>query len=344
MKRIKRNTLILLPALLLVLVAYFSLGGCKRSSKGTREDSMNILQNQPVFELSVKSFGVMYGALVNDVYIHTQFDPEAADDLTLPINHFFTSGKNQVALKVIPEQRGGLFNPAATLELFLTVRESGKKETYTLHTSKFSGASPPEIRVLGNSVTYRNAKVPFDVSESGEIEISGLQVSPMKDYDGGLDIVQYIDVPSSLPRWKFFDSDRLPHPTNLSDDEYDKALTNLFGEYEKIQNALVAKDIDSIIMLFDERSQELDQAFYEPPGTTQSQLRETLLETVNDSELEISFVRREWLGFGLSETSTLRALSREGGGAAIAYNYKDGGSRSFPIVFRRENGKWIITR
>ena len=329
---------------IIIAISLVIMVGCKQSSKDSQEGPMNILQSKPVFELNIKSFGVSYGATVNGVYIHSQFDPDVKDDLSLPVNHFFSSGKNKVVLKVIPEDEGGEFNPNATIELALTVKEFGHKETYTLLTSVFSGRTPPEAKKSDEKENRLNALPPFKSSENGEIKVSATTIKPMEDYFGGLDIIQNIDIPSNLPRWRFFESDELPLPTSLTDDAYYETLSDLFKEYERIHTALKGKDIDSIIVVFKERSEELDLAFYEPLGTTQKQLKETLIETVNDTEMELSPIKSEHLGFGITESSTLRELTRSGEGAAISYDYIDGGSRGFPVIFRRENGKWIITR
>ena len=329
---------------LVATIVALTLIGCEKSPKDTKEGTMNILHNQPVFEFNIKSFGVSYGALINGVYTHSQFDPEATEDLTLPINHFFKSGKNKILLKVVPDDEGQPFNSSANIELTLTAREFGTNEKHTLLRLDFNGANPPDIRKPNEEVTHLNTLAPFKPSESGEVVISSLEVAPIEDYAGGLDIIQHIDIPSSLPRWKFFDSDQLPHPTSFNDNDYDNALLNLSKEYEKIQIALEAKNIDNIISLFKERSDELDLAFYEKPGTTQMQLRDTLLETVSDTEMKASPIKPEHLGFGLSENEALRELTRNGETAAIGYDYKDGGSRGFPIIFRHENGQCIITR
>lgn len=339
LKKITHNITLIVVAILTTSM----LHGCSNTSEDQREIKMDILQNQPLFELKIKSFGVSYGALINGNYVQIQFDPESKEDLKLPINHYFTSGKNQIGIKVMPNEEGEDFNPSSYVELTLTTRSFGSDITYPLLTMSFHGSKPPMAQPPERGISLE-AQAPFNPSNKGSIEIEDILVSPMQDFNGGLAITQNISIPSSLPRWKFLDSEDIPLPTSLSDSEWEAARLELFKEYMNIHNALITKDIARIAKLFEERSNEMDQAFYEPSGTTQKQLIATLTETVTDNELTLASIEPDILGFAYTESSKLRELTRGDNGAAITYEYKDGGSRGFPIIFRRENGKWIITR
>lgn len=342
MKPIIKSFSLLAYSIAMVVAAI--LIGCTTKKKEEENNPMNILQNKPLFEINIKSFGAGYGVLINGIYIQTQFDPETTEDLTIPINHFFTSGRNSIGMKVVPDEPGIEFNSSAYIEFTLTVKAYREDKAHSLLTMKFDGSTPPKIQEKQPESIYLTTEPPFSPATSGAIEISGTDISAMEDFAGGLEITREIIIPSSLPRWKFFDSDKLPLPTSLSKLEWDEMRDNLFEEYKTIHNALKSKNVDAILPLFEERSSEIDLAFYEPPGTTQKQLQETLIDTLSDDELEIAPINPDAVGFAYTENINLRELARADQGAALAYQYQDGGSRGFPIIFRRENGKWIITR
>ena len=113
----------------------------------------------------------------------------------------------------------------------------------------------------------------------------------------------------------------------------------------KVYNALKSKNIDSVIPLFGERNKELDAAFYYEPGTMEGKLRKSLIDAATDSDAELVEIAPEYLFFYIYDNGKLTSLMREGGKPAIVQNFiKAVGSRSYDLIFRYQNGNWILTR
>src|SRR5690625_8005536 len=82
----------------------------------------------------------------------------------------------------------------------------------------------------------------FEADDSGDITVSDVVMTPMKNYGGALRFKREMIVPSSLPLWAFFESDDLPDYDAMSDEDYDTAMEDLFVMYEKVQSALARSE------------------------------------------------------------------------------------------------------
>ncbi|MCP4475291.1 MAG: hypothetical protein GY821_12155, partial [Gammaproteobacteria bacterium] len=130
-----------------------------------------------------------------------------------------------------------------------------------------------------------------------------------------------------------------------SEADYEVVLDELFAIYMKIQNALASGDIEPILPMFDERNRETDAAFYKTPGATAARLREAMLKNISSDDVDLAELLPDYLSITLEEGNMrLVSLMREGFTNAVGYDYKGGGSTSYPITLRREDGQWIITR
>src|SRR5690625_7132614 len=74
----------------------------------------------------------------------------------------------------------------------------------------------------------------------------------------------------------------------MSDEDYDTAMEDLFVMYEKVQSALARGDIERILPMFNERNEETDKAYYLEPGTTAAGIKEDLMDSIANRELELA--------------------------------------------------------
>ena len=154
-----------------------------------------------------------------------------------------------------------------------------------------------------------------------------------------------MNIPSSLPLWAFFSSDDLPDYESMEDDEYYQHMDVLLVEYMKVQDAIKNNDIASILPMFEERNKELDAAFYHPPGTLAEKIKVALNDAANDETAALSELKADYLDFDISQNRKLNRLSRDGNTTAVGLDYKEiEGSYSFDMIFRMQDGKWILTR
>ena len=314
------------------------------TSEGT---TMSILKKQPVFTVKINTYGVKYILKLNGVTLLRETSSESQLTTTLPVNHWMKSGENIMEVQIRPPQKGQEFNPNAKVEYELLVNENSTPDKiYTISNILISGASANNHKTDVSSASGKYDSLNnFIPSKEGDVSISDISVKEIAKYKGGLTIHRNLNIPSSLPLWRFFNSDDVPNLEAMSDKDYYNELDILLKEYSKVQKAIENNEISSVIPLFNERNSETDTAFYLNKGETEQGIRESLETTANDSGMEILPLSRENVSFTIEQNRKLARLSRKGVKAAIALNYKDGsGSQRYQMFFRIQDGKWILTR
>lgn len=310
-------------------------------------NSMTILQDKPVFTLKLEASNTSHFVRLNGVAIHIEFSDQGQISTVLPINHWMKSGENTLGVDILPSGQGEPINPNAKVKLELQVRNHGQDEVYTVANLEFEGKYLREGRPTKNSTTPGRLKSgrAFAPDQNGDIAIGTVSATPRAMYEGAMLFERTIDIPSSLPLWAFFDSDELPNYDEMSDDDYYSAMKPIFEEYEKVQNGLANGDADKIMPMFEERNRETDAAFYLKPGTTREKLSAALKAAMANDNRELVEITPEDLTITLEENRKLVSLTRNHTDSAIGFNFKNGeGSENYNLMFRQENGKWILTR
>ncbi len=355
-QRISTKYAVITVALLLLLPLS---GGCTKpqSKEEAKGKIMRILQKKPVYSLKVEVFGVAHYIKINDVTVFFDTDDEGQISVILPVNHWMRSGENTISFNLYPPEPGKPFNPNSYIKIALMVNEfSEPDKEYTVATLHFNGtkdANQSHTDGSSQSGIYDSTKG-FVQDKDGDVRVYDVTAThrPMDDFKGAMTFKRKINIPSSLPLWAFFKSEEMPDYYSIQDDnEYYKAIASLYAAYEKIQNALAKRDVDAILPMFEERNHETDMAHYLEPGTTANNMRDSLLETVNDlkeNNLELVKLPIDNCIYHLEDNKKIVSLRRNGLGSAIALNYinkKRGmGSTRYPMFFRYSNGKYILTR
>lgn len=312
-------------------------------------EKMKVLEKQPVFNLRISAFGLKYFVSVNGFSVFEEFDSQGQITTSVPLNQWFHPKYNSFSLDVLPDSPGEAINPNAYVKLDLIITDDSDKDIhYSIPVLYFLAdglKSDTEIDSSMNSGNFsldRNS----EIITGGNIELTVVNSEKVKQYEGAAVYKRGLTIPNSLPLWGFFESDRLPDYYTMNDEDYNTSRDSLFLEYQKIQNALISKKIDEILTLFEERNRETDQAFYYPKGTTANRLKESLLGNANNPDLRIAELKEDYLSISLLDEKERRLvkLTRNGRAPAIAFQIKTGGSISHPIIYRKKNGKWIISR
>ncbi len=309
---------------------------------------MSVLDNKPIFTLNIHAYNTSYFVRLNGIAVHKEFYDDGQVTLSLPVNHWMHPKKNILGVDILPPNEGDPVNSNAQVRLELQVHTEGNPEniksiaTLVFEEKHLKEGNPT---ISSTPAGHYNSQRGFEPDERGDVFVSEITATPRAQYEGAILYERTIAIPSSLPLWAFFESDELPDYDTMSDEDYYAARDNLLIEYEKIQRALESGDIDNIMPLFEERSQETDAAFYFEPGTTQKELRADFLDAVGHDDLKIVELVPDQVGITLEENRRLVSLTRSDEGAAIGFNFiSRSGSVSYPIVLRKQDGKWIITR
>lgn len=325
---------IIKPLTIIVLLSI--LFGCSGETKLT--DS--ILNKKPVFKLMIHSVGTRYEIILNGVMVYD--DDSGAGQITtsLPINHWIRSGENSLKLVVYPDNEGTSINKKSEVNAEIYVHNDDiEEQQYRIGGFNFKGLGHiPESDLLG----YRLDTELFTHDDEGEVIAQEVEIAEDTVFDGVIEYKQLLTIPNNLPLWAFFNSDELPNEPDLSEEDFWAISAELRDHLKMIQDKLVAGDVDEVMPLFSERNSELDKAFYYSSGVMEAKLKDAFETDI--PQLDMLPITGKSVGYINEHNRKLASVYRSGK-PAISGNYKEGsGSLKFPIMFRKQDGKWIITR
>jgi hypothetical protein len=312
----------------------------------TEATNTAILKNQPIFSVHIEAQHVMNVVRVNgmDVYRDERGLQIEAD---FPVNQLMRNGENELTIFVWPDSPGAPLNPRAQVTISLEVRTNGSSTEKNHVISRVSYSNPLAHTAGATSISTPadryDSQHGFRSNKQGDVQV-GVTAMEIRQ-DGGITLRQKVTLPILLPEWEFFRSDDLPDVDKLSDDEYKSYYGSVLQIYQHVADALKRHDVDAIMPMFEERSREMDLAYYNPPGTTLTELAADLKKIARRPQTEMLPVEEKFLYTFRYPNNKLLKLVRPDNSEALVFNLNDiKASESYSIVLRRKNGQWFITR
>tara|TARA_R100000365_G_C2740300_1_gene69021 strand:- start:866 stop:1876 length:1011 start_codon:yes stop_codon:yes gene_type:complete len=310
------------------------------------QEELSMLLDKPVFYLSIEAKKVSFSASINGMNVYTDLDHFGQIALDVPVNHYMHPESNTFAVVVYPTKRGGDFDVSASVSIELRVRPHGVfDKSHRITSIEFDSEG---VNSQSDDSHKLSSMSGFSKSDEGDVFVGSLNVSSGPYYKGSLKLSRDLIVPNSLPEWAFFYSDTVPDYYDqelVSDEDYERDLESLLVEYKKVHDAIKKNDIESVMYLFEERNRETDQAFYRNPGETEKIIREDLISSSEDDNLELVDVKASYVSLHPEPNGKVVALKRDSMNSPVVLNFKEGeGSVHYPMYFRKEDGKWILTR
>ncbi|CAA6801640.1 MAG: Unknown protein [uncultured Sulfurovum sp.] len=312
----------------------------------------SILEDKPSFSVRMETEYSNFIVTLNGVKVFKELGGSPTI-LEVPVNHLMTSGDNELKVQLIAwDDTDYKLHKELLCKVSLRVKkyDDFSIEPKTISTITYNNKQEKALKTSSLEGKY-NSKKDFLLDEKGDVVISDIETSPLTFYQGdkiaGVNLTQNINLETPFPRWKFLDSENIIEKRydELSNDEYNKLretkdIKEFFTVHKKIYDALMKKDVDSIIDMFDERNSEMDIAMYYKNPYYKNRLYEKLKKNVNDDSRELLKWDESKMYFFIEENGKLIYID-----GAIAFNDKDGStSTSYPMLFRKEKDKWIITR
>ena len=312
------------------------LFGCSGETKLTN----SILNKKPVFTMKIHGFGTRYRIYINGVEVYRENSSASQVTTSIPLNHWMRSGENSLKLTVLPSKKNEPINEKSEVNAEIYVHNDEADEQYRIGGFNFKGLGYiSESDLLG----YRLEADLFTHDKEGEIKAEGVEVEKDTIFEGAIEFNQAFTIPNNLPLWAFFNSEDVPNDPDLSEEEYWALSAELRDYLEIIQDKIIAGDIDGVMPLFEERNNELDQAFYYSSGVMEAKLRNSF--EVDIPQLDMLELTGRNVKYANETSLKLASIYRTKRGSAMVGNFKDSqGSIGFPIMFRKQDGKWIITR
>jgi len=308
----------------------------------------SVLQNKPVFKIELSAYGLAYFVDINGATTFREFNAANQTTVDLPINHWMHPKVSEFKFLILPPERGGEFLPGAFIKVALLIEDEDNSEVrYRLPLLMFDSKQLQAETEMAESLAagqYALADNNQLTVGSGDIILGEIAKLVDTEYEGALTYKRQVTIPNSLPLWAFFNSDTLPDYYEMNDEDYEAAIEDLFVEYKKVQDALAANDIDSIMPMFAERNREGDAAFYYEKGGLEKILRDGMQEDIDDPDWVLDDRKPSGVGITFEDNHKLVSLTIGNDSNAIGFTNSNGAYNSYPMMFRRENGKWILTR
>ncbi len=310
-----------------------------------KEDSMFELRNKPYYEYEIEARNLSLRVLINDVIV---FEMHSSDQskLVVPINHWMHPEKNKVGIHFWKPEDGENFSEDAFAEVALLLSNDDafeRKEIFSLTL---------DSRILSNQVspgvlmpkTKLDSHKGFSENDRGDVVIDEARLLVANDPEEYNELSRNITFLTKLPMWSFFNADILDLE-HFSDTEIDEIHAGLLKEYLKVYDALKANKIENIMPMFAERNREYDAALHYKPGTVESKIRDDLTKAARNDDLELLELTPDNVALFVYPNRRLIKMVRGGMSPAIAFRFKSlDALESYNLIFRRQNGKWILTR
>lgn len=308
--------------------------------------------SQPYYVLKLSTKTCQYAAFVNGGMV-SRGPAGAPEDEQHPVNHWIRSGSNVLDLHVYkwPDEADRC---EVTAVLLLKDADAPDGEgTKILSLVYSASAGPKGSPIRGSSPSGRfDSRRGYSPSDTGDTQVGDAKLARL----GGLSTSVYslsrsFELRTPFPEWAFFRGEKTKSLADASSKaEVDPLYEGAVGAYDKVRSLLEKKDVEGFLNACDERSREIDAAFFKPPGATRAALKKQIVDAMNDPELEFPPVRLkpgEFWKYSVGPTGQLIALTQgDRGSPIIRYQMKNDTPFSvvFPIVFRKNNGRYIVTR
>ena len=318
-----------------------------KEEKGEKRMEQQLNQERPFYmiEAEGKNSGVV--VYLNGVKVYRDISAGSYGAQTF-VNDFIKDGLNQLRIELIGRRKESYKLDPKT-ECKVSLVKSLRRQKSLITTIVYDQTENNRTQGTREEGFYDSHKN-YERSFKGDTLISSLELQPYSSFghSKGVYLEQNITIEEkAFPLWHFLSSEDITPKAlkYMSDEEYDKTRASakiqaLYKVYKEIHDALKRKDVEFVIELMKERNEELDLAYFKTKGHTEKEMREDLEEMVNNSKFELlEYVPSDYYPY-MDESLKLMYIE------AIIYNRKapDEGSIKYPMIFRYESGKWILTR
>jgi hypothetical protein len=306
--------------------------------------------NRPLVNVKVDLESCFYQLYVNGGLVTASLEGNPAHE-EHPVNHWLRSGSNELQLYLYkPEGE----EDQCDAKVALTVKDNDNEQApavtaFTLgHSAKGAAAGAP---VQGSSAPgLFDSHALFRASDKGDVRVLPAKVARLSGLGAEILVVsRTFETSLPFPEWAFFRGDKLPQWFEFPTDEKRRPSYDLILQaYQQVWSLLDKRDVNGFLTACEERSREMDTAFYKSPGETRAQLRKDLEAAVSDADFKL--VPLDGKGFWkytVGSTGKLIMLTQGSRGSPILrFQMKDGTPFSliFPLAFRKEGERFVVTR
>jgi hypothetical protein len=311
-----------------------------------------MLLGKPVFSLRVDMEHCAHVVYVNGGLVRQSLE-QTPIHAEYPVNHWLRSGKNDIEVHMLkwegePDdcnvqvtlRRRETKPPVDTVPLtLLTLMHDAKNAPRNAPTQ---GSSPSGAFYSGTGQAVNN----------GDLRVGAASVQALTGRWSQVHILsRSFEIPLPFPEWAFFRGERQILEWEFESEQQQQALySSLLATYQDLHGMLSSGDVDAFVAACEERSRETDLAYFKTIGDTRASLRKHLVSAMNDSTLELASLdvppHEAWT-YTVGSAGTLVALTQGNRASSILrFQARDDTpfSMVFPVVFRKEHQRYIVTR
>lgn len=305
----------------------------------------------PLIKLRLDVQQCVYVAYVNGGLVASNMEGTPVNE-EQPINHLLRSGENQLTIHVYRWHESEPDNCDLKAAIMISDADDEKRPSATMltltYSAKTEGARTRGSTAAGTFVSERG----FRPDEKGDLvvgEVTSGQLPGRGSVIRALSRTFSMHLP--FPEWAFFKGEKVKQWWEFKDEqEMEPTYLEIQKAYGVLQAMLAKKEVDAFLDACEERSREIDRAYYKKPGETRSSLKRELEAAINDPKVAlIPVIKPSGKHWRYSVGSTGKLISLTTGSRAspiLRFEMKDDTPFSliFPVVFRKDGQRFIVTR
>jgi hypothetical protein len=316
------------------------------------EESSNMLARHPIFDVRLDIENCAHDVYVNGALVTRSLEIMPTH-IEYQVNHFMRSGRNEIEVQMFDAEE-----EPNECDVQLALRWKGASapadvKPVTLATLVYdSKTTTADVPARGSSPSGSYDATTGLPAPRGEIKVGDPSLVRLTGEVSHVQVLKRsIDIPVGFPEWAFLRSDKLALEWEFANAEQEeRAYQDLLARYNELHALLEKGDAEGFADACEERSREIDLAYFKTPGETRKALLAQLKKAMSDPDLELADLYKKpgkhW-GYAVGSQGTLVLLTQGTRASTIfRYQLKDGNPFSlvFPVMFRKQNGKFIVTR
>jgi hypothetical protein len=202
------------------------------------------------------------------------------------------------------------------------------------HSAKAAAAGDP---MRGSTpVGTFDSHAGFQPSSKGDLRVNAAKLVHLTGVASEIHVLsRSFDVHLPFPEWAFFHGEKVKQWWEFSNkDELKPMYNEILGAYRQLWSHLEKRDVNGFLDACEERSREVDIAYYKRPGDTRNRLRKELEAAMNDPKLELADLDlppgKVWK-YTVGSTGRLIALTQGSRGSPI-FRYQRRDDTPFSLI------------
>jgi len=333
----------------LLLLSVPGAAGAKAANPKPAERG-TMIPARPLLNLRVDIESCQYDLFVNGGLVMRNMEGTPIHE-EQPINQFVRSGSNELEVLIYLDPSEP---DASDVKVSLVIKDADHDQApgvTALVLAHRAGAADPTAGSTPAGVF--DSRRGFDKpANNGDLKVGPAKLRHLPVHRDPLDMVsRTFDMHLPFPEWAFFKGDKMKQGWEYeSKDALKAGYAQVLPAYVHLASFLEKRDVNGFVDACEERSREIDLAFYKTAGETRRRLTEELKTALADPTLKLEPTTpppgKYWSYAVGSKGNLIALLQGSRGSAVIGFASNDGNlyRLGFPVALRKQGDRFIVTR